>query len=236
MKRFIRLGLAALTLAVANSAHSVESRSTSENTSALYVSGDSLVIRSTALIHQTVGEVIEKLDADPNIRKLWLIDVPGGFSIPGARLAWRAQELDVIVGGGCYSACADVALAARSLRVSPRQGRMTAAIVVHGTFGMDGTWSSNGLHDLARYAARLDPIKQADIEEALRYPYPVAAGLFIFTDGSVPQAQGKTTLLCSHFPRKCRDLDVTLEQLHISTTDEPVPPPPTEDTRQAPSS
>lgn len=103
---------------------------------------------------------------------------------------------------------------------------MTAAIVVHGTFGMDGTWSSSGLHDLARYAARLDPIKQADIEEALRYPYPVAAGLFILTDGTVPQAQGRTTLLCSHFPRKCRDLNVTLDQLHISITDETVPTPP----------
>ncbi len=198
----------------------------------VYVSGDSLVIRNTLLLHQVIEQTIDMLEARPQIKNLWLVNVPGGYALPSARLAWRAQELDVTVGGACFSACADVALSGRTLRMRPRTDDRSTALVIHGQFDLVGNWSSGGLNQLLRYAERLAPIPQADIEEALRYPYPSAAGLFIFSDRNFPKAGGRIAMLCSFFPSKCKDLDVTLEQLHISTTDEPVPPPPTEDASQ----
>lgn len=91
---------------------------------------------------------------------------------------------------------------------------------------MDGEWNAKGLNNLTRYAERLDPIQRADVEQALRFPYPSASGLYIFTDGTVPQANGHTSLLCSYFPSKCKDLEVSLTQLRIQTTDLPIPAPP----------
>ena len=189
----------------------------------VYASGDSLVVRDTLLLHQVIEQAIDLLDAHPKIRKLWLVNVPGGYAVPSARLAWRAQELDVTVGGACFSACADVALSGRTLRMRPRTDDRSTALVIHGQFDLAGNWSSSGLNQLLRYAERLAPIPQADIEEALRYPYPSAAGLFIFSDRSFPKAGGRIAVLCPFFPSKCKDLEVTLAQLHIGTTDDPVP-------------
>ncbi|WP_431050182.1 hypothetical protein [Roseateles sp. L2-2] len=183
-----------------------------------------------------VDEAIRILDENPSIHRLWLIDVPGGFGVPAARLASRAQELDVYVAGGCYSACAEVALSGRVLHVVPwRDGRLASALIIHGAFAMNtGEWVAQGLNNLARYAERLDPISRADIEAALRFPSPTAAGLFIFTDKSVRDAKGQTVLLCEYFPSKCRSIDVTREQIHIARSDLPVPPelPPDDDVDQ----
>ncbi|OWQ90271.1 hypothetical protein CDN99_12920 [Roseateles aquatilis] len=190
----------------------------------VYISGDALIVRDTILIEQLVNEAIALLDTHPEIQRLWLIDIAGGYVIPGARLAWRAQEMDVYIAGGCFSACADVALSGRTLNAAPWHGKLPSALVIHGSFTMSGEWVSHALNNLSRYAERLHPIKEADIEEAMSFPYPVGAGLFIFTDHSLREAKGQTVLLCEYFPSKCRSIDVTLEQLRIARSNLPVPP------------
>lgn len=190
----------------------------------VYINQGKLVIRETGLIDQVVDEALSILDAHPEIKQLWLIDIPGGFSVPSARLAWRAETMDVVIAGGCYSACANVALSGQTLRVAPWHGALPSALAIHGSFLRTGEWSPQGLNNLRRYAERLTPIESHDIEAALSFPFQSAAGLFIFTDGSVAEAKGRDVLLCEHSPVKCRAIDVTLDQLRILKTDLVVPP------------
>lgn len=189
----------------------------------VHLSGDALVVRDAILTEQLVNEALSLLDANPSIERLWLIDVPGGIGVSGARLAWRAQEMDVFVAGGCYSACADVALSGRTLNAVPWKGKLMSALIIHGAFTLHGEWLTRSANNLTRYAERLEPISRKDIDIAVSFPYPTGAGLFIFTDGSVRAAQGETVLLCEYFPSRCRPIEVSLKQIRISTSELPVP-------------
>lgn len=223
MTKHLRAFFLALLAAFIQVALAAEQRHRHESANA-YINGNALVVRDSQLNDRLVSEAFALLDANPEIQRLWLIDIPGGSDIPGARLAWRAQEMDVIVAGACFAACADVALSARTLGVASWHGEFLSAILVRGSFAsLAGEFPTQSNHNQSRYAERLAPISRKDIGDALSLALLPDAGLYIFADDSVKAAKGQTALICSEFPEDCRAINVSLDQIRISKSNLPVP-------------
>lgn len=198
----ISRSLSVATLCLSGSLLAVPAPSFGQDKSAsVKVVGANLIIKDGVIDPYVANDVIWA-SGTTALESVTFDGVLGGRVSEQKRIEGIISQLPATVVGACSSACAELAIRAKSITLK-RQENGASYLFFHGQYNSNtGEWSEASLEKVEFLASRFSWLPIDVVRSAYSMKSPSRAGLYIYSSryGDVYRA-----MLCDPFPDKCVD-------------------------------